>query len=128
MGPLIERLTPAGRPKPTEQELAVINQMVMAMNDPRALAACIRGLRQVTVTEAQLRANKVRTLALIGADDPLKVGVDEMAAVMSNLKVEVLEGDHMTAFRNAKFVSGLTAFLGDGAAQPAAAAAGGGGK
>jgi pimeloyl-ACP methyl ester carboxylesterase len=125
MGPLIEYLTPPGKPKPTDKELEVINQMVMAMNDRLALAACIRGLRRVSVTEGQLRANRVQALSLIGAEDPLKVGVDEMAQVMSNLRVEVLEGDHMTAFRNPKFVGGLKVFITDHAAEPAAAAGGG---
>ena len=125
ISPLIERLTPANRPKPTEEQLDQINQMVMAMNDPLALAACIRGMRMLTVTEAQLRANKVPALALIGADDPLKVGVDEMAEVMSNLRIAVLAGDHMTAFRQPKFVSDMKEFMANGAGAPAATAAGG---
>ena len=38
IGPLIE-LTPAGKPKPTEEQIAGINQMLMLTNDPKALAA-----------------------------------------------------------------------------------------
>ena len=78
IGPLIEQLTPAGRPKPTEEQLASFNQMLMLTNDPKALAACIRGMRGLAVSEAELRANKVPTLALIGEIDPLKAGVDEL--------------------------------------------------
>jgi hypothetical protein len=100
--------------------------MVMAMNDPKALAACIRGMRKLTVTEEQLRANKVPALALIGEEDPLKVGVDEMAQVMSNLSVDVLEGDHMTAFRTVEFVGGMKGFLAEHGKTPAAGAAAGG--
>ncbi len=128
--PLILLLTPPDKPKPTEEQLTAINQMVLLMNDPKALAACIRGMGNTTVTEAELKANKVPTLALIGSDDPLKVGVDELAEVMPNLKVEVIEGtDHMTAFSNPEFIDGLTAFLAAHSEKvPATVGAGGGGK
>jgi pimeloyl-ACP methyl ester carboxylesterase len=112
IGPLIDALTPAGRPKPSAEQIAGINQMVLLNNDPKALAACIRGMGRLAVTEAQLRANKVPTLALIGSDDPLKAGVDDLQKVMANLTVEVIEGaDHMTAFYNAKFIGDLRNFL-----------------
>ncbi|MGD9720743.1 MAG: alpha/beta fold hydrolase [Pirellulales bacterium] len=127
IGPLLERLTPPGQPKPDEQQIAFVNQMVMANNDPKALAACIRGMAGLTVTEAQLRSNKVPALALIGSQDPLKLGVDEMAQVMANLRVEVIENtDHMTAFSAPKFIGDLQEFLGDHSLAPVGAAAGGG--
>lgn len=126
ISPLIERLTPAGQPKPDEQQLEVINQMVMMINDPKALAACIRGMGGLVVTEGQLRANRVPTLALIGSDDPLKLGVDELAEVMSNLKVDVIENtDHMSAFGSPEFIGCLAEFLGSHAQSTAGAAAGG---
>jgi pimeloyl-ACP methyl ester carboxylesterase len=112
IGPLIERLTPADRPKPSQDQMDAINQMLMLTNDSKALAACIRGMGGLAVTEQQLRANKVPTLALIGADDPLKLGVDELAEVMPNLKVQVIAGaDHMTAFSRPEFIGGLKEFL-----------------
>jgi pimeloyl-ACP methyl ester carboxylesterase len=127
MGPLIEQLTPANRPKPNAQEIEFINQMIMTRNDPKALAACIRGLRNVTVTANQLKANQVPALCLIGSDDPLKIGVDELQPVMANLKVEVIEGaDHMTAFTSPKFIGDLEDFL--GAHSPVAAGSAAGGK
>ncbi|MEX2111920.1 MAG: alpha/beta hydrolase [Pirellulales bacterium] len=125
IGPLIDQLTPANRPKPQPQEIEFVNKMIMANNDPKALSACIRGLRSVTVTATQLESNKVPTLALIGSDDPLKVGVDELAPVMANLTVEVIDGaDHMTAFSSPKFIGDLELFL-DEHSPVAAGAAGG---
>jgi pimeloyl-ACP methyl ester carboxylesterase len=110
--PLIEVLTPPGKPKPSDEQLAAINQMVLLMNDPKALAACIRGLEGVSVTESELKANKVPVLALIGGDDPLKLGVDEMSGVMPNLKIQIIDGaDHMNAFSRPEFIDGLRAFL-----------------
>ncbi|MBI3839174.1 MAG: alpha/beta hydrolase [Planctomycetia bacterium] len=126
IGPLIVRLTPANRPQPSEEQIDAINQMLMLTNDAKALAACIRGMRGLAVTEEKLRANKVPTLALIGEIDPLKVGVDELAEVMPGLKVEVIEGaDHMTAFVRPKFINDLKDFLASHSQTPAAAAAGG---
>lgn len=124
IGPLIILLTPANKPRPTGEQIDAINSMLMLTNDSKALAACIRGMGGLTVTEAQWRANKVPTLALIGSDDPLKVGVDELAAVMPTLKVDVLEGaDHMTTFQRPQFVDDLKAFLAEHSKTPAQARA-----
>jgi pimeloyl-ACP methyl ester carboxylesterase len=124
--PLIERLTPADRPKPTDEQVNAINQMLMLTNDAQALAACIRAMPALAVTEASLRANRVPTLAIIGEKDPLKEGVDELQACMSNLKVVVIEGaDHLTTFTQPKFIGALRDFLGSHAASAAAASAGG---
>jgi pimeloyl-ACP methyl ester carboxylesterase len=110
--PLIERLTPAGRPKPTEEQLRTINEMVMFTNDPKALAAVIRGMQGLVVAEEQLRANQVPTLALIGEEDPLKEGVDALAGIMPNLEVVVIDdADHMDAPRRAEFIDQLKQFL-----------------
>ncbi len=124
VGPLIDRLTPEGQPKPDAQQIEFVNRMILSSNDPKALAACIRGLLKLTVTEKQLRANRVPTLALIGSIDPLKRGVDEMDGVMSNLRIVVIPGaDHMTAFTRARFIEELKGFL---AAEHGAATAAGG--
>lgn len=112
IGPLIIMLTPEGTPKPTQEQIAGINGMLMLTNDQKALAAVIRGMPEFAVTEEHLKANKTPTLALIGAIDPLKAGVDDMKQVMANLKVVVIEGaDHMTAFTKPEFVAELKQHL-----------------
>lgn len=119
--PLIRRLNPEGRPLPSDQELQAMNTMVMLGNDPLALAAVIRGMKQFTVTEEELRANKVPTLAVVGGDDPLRVGTDEMADIMGNLEVVIVEGeDHMTAMRHEEFRGAIEDFLKRHATQQAA--------
>jgi pimeloyl-ACP methyl ester carboxylesterase len=126
IGPLIEQLAPADRPKPTAEQIAAINQMLMLTNDAKALAACIRGIHGLAVTEDSLRANQVPTLCIIGEKDPLKAGVDELAGCMSNVKVVVVPGaDHMTCFTQPKFVNELKAFLEAQSPMPATAGAGG---
>lgn len=130
LAPLIERLTPEGQPKPSEDQIQAMNSLVLLMNDPKALAAVARGMKGLTVEEAQIKANKAPVLALIGEIDPLKAGVDELEKVMPNLEVVVIEkADHMNAFGNPKFIETLTRFLGEhsqGAADKKPAAAGAG--
>jgi pimeloyl-ACP methyl ester carboxylesterase len=125
IGPLIEHLTPANRPKPTDEQIKAINQMLLLTNDAKALAACMRGMKGIAVTEEQLRASKVPTLCIIGSDDPLKVGVDDLAKVKPDITVKVIENtDHMTAFRSPEFVDDLLAFLGAHLQAKSTAAAG----
>ena len=112
MGLLIEGLTPPGRPKPTKEQIEAINTMLTLMNDTKALAAVARGFGELAVAEEKLKGNRVPTLALIGSDDPLKRGVDEIATLMKNLEVVVIDDtDHLTAFSSPDFVKGLRGFL-----------------
>jgi len=80
--------------------------------DAKYLAACARGIPKLTVTEEQLRANKVPTLAIVGDKDLLKVTVDDLQKVMSNLKVELVPGtEHESTLRAQEFVSGISKFI-----------------
>jgi pimeloyl-ACP methyl ester carboxylesterase len=112
MGPLIEALTPPGRPKPTAEQIEAINTMLTLMNDTKALAAVLRGFKELGVADEKLKSNRVPTLALIGADDPLKPGVDALNGKLTNLEVVVIKDtDHMTAFASPVFSKSLLAFL-----------------
>jgi pimeloyl-ACP methyl ester carboxylesterase len=112
IGPLIEALTPPGKPKPSAEQVKAINKFFLAFNDPKALAAVARGWKGLTVSDKQLKANRVPVLALIGADDPLKKGVDELRGRLADLKEVVIPGaDHITAYTRAEFVQALRSFL-----------------
>jgi pimeloyl-ACP methyl ester carboxylesterase len=94
------------------QQLELLNKMFLALNDPLAVAAVVRGEMDLQASEAKLRANKVPALALIGEFDPRKSDVDALAGLMPSLKVVVIPAaNHMTAFRNAEFLKSLKAFL-----------------
>ena len=111
MGPLLVALTPPGRPKPSDEEINRISRMLVRGNG-KALAAVIRGFKELAVTDEQLKANKVPTLALIGEIDPIKKSVDENNDRMAHLEVVVIPGgDHITAFTSPKFLKALTKFL-----------------
>jgi pimeloyl-ACP methyl ester carboxylesterase len=114
LAPLIVRLTPPGKPKPTEAEIKTINAIILANNDPKALAAVARNFKELAVSWDKLEANKVPTLALIGEQDPLKKGVDELKGRMANLTLVVVkDADHRSAFARPEFVRALRGFLGD---------------
>jgi len=125
IAPLMKALTPPGSVPPTEEQIKSRNQMIMFANDPKALAACMRGMLKLQVTREQLVNNKVPVLAIVGDKDPLKKGVDAMDGVMSNLKVVIVKGgDHLSTFRSAQFQQTLNDFLAAHSRHPATASAG----
>jgi pimeloyl-ACP methyl ester carboxylesterase len=112
LGLMITRLTPPGQPPPTEEQIKFINATLLASNDPKALAAVARGFKELMVPWDKLEANQVPTLALIGEQDPLKKGVDELKGKMANLTITVIkEADHRTAFGRPEFIKALQEFL-----------------
>lgn len=120
--PLLVALTPEGRLQPNQEQLELTNRMVLAMNDPKALAAVARGMPGLSVKQEQLKANEVPVLALIGDIDPLKAGVEELSEVMLNLEVVVIEkADHMTAFNSPVFIESLQEFLAEHSLETVAA-------
>jgi pimeloyl-ACP methyl ester carboxylesterase len=117
--PLIDILTPKGKPKPSEDQIKTINQFFMAINDNKALAAVVRGWMDLAVTDAELQANRVPTLAVIGELDPLKTGVDDLRGRLANAKTVVIaDADHMTAFTRPEFLDSLKTFLEKHSARP----------
>jgi pimeloyl-ACP methyl ester carboxylesterase len=111
--PLVKALTPAGQPAPNEEQMKAIDTYLTAKNDVKALAAVLRGFKDLTVKDEQLKTNKVPALALVGSLDPLKAGVDAMKGTTANLRVVVIDGaDHITAFSRPEFVKELQGFLG----------------
>ncbi len=111
--PLIELLTPADRPKPTEDQLKATNAMLASTNDVLALAGVMRGMSELTVTPEQLKKNAVPVLGLVGEIDPLRVTTLAMRAAMSNVTdVVILDGaDHISAISHPGFTKAIQEFL-----------------
>jgi pimeloyl-ACP methyl ester carboxylesterase len=129
IAPLIEALTPAGKPKPSPEQVKAVNQVFVALNDTKALAAVVRGWMDLAVSDAELKANRVPTLALIGEIDPLKTGVDDLQGRLANAKTVVINGaDHITAFTRPEFLQTLKAFLEKHSGQQPRAGRGGAGR
>ncbi len=80
-------------------------------SDRRALAACIRGSRQV-LTRDQAAAIQTPALVAVGSNDPIAGSADELAAVLPNAKALHIPGrDHMLAVGDKVFKAGVLEFL-----------------
>jgi pimeloyl-ACP methyl ester carboxylesterase len=112
IGPLLRALNPTEGPPMSDEQIATLNNLVVAANDSLALAAAIRGMERLQVTAEELGVNEVPTLAVIGSRDPLKAGVDAMIGVMANLEVEVIDGaDHLSAVQSSELAEAIRAFF-----------------
>jgi pimeloyl-ACP methyl ester carboxylesterase len=84
-------------------------------SDRRALAACIRGSRQV-LTREQAASIQTPTLIAVGTKDPIAGSADELAAIMPRAKALPIPGrDHMLAVGDKVFKAGVLQFLQDNA-------------
>ncbi len=122
LGALLVRTQPASDVKRTSEEINGEAQSMLAQ-DRKARAACLRGIPQLIISEEQLKRITLPAIAIVGSVDPWKVTVDEMAKVMPNLKVHVIEGtNHETCPGSPKFVEEIMTFVGAHAMKPVAGA------
>jgi pimeloyl-ACP methyl ester carboxylesterase len=122
IGLLLTRLTPDGRPKPTPEQLRFSRLVLNAFADQKALASVARSLKELAISEPTWKSFKTPTLAIVGALDPLKKGVDNLKGVLPQMEIVVIEGaDHMNAFAQPEFVASLKAFLARNSQVPRAA-------
>lgn len=83
-------------------------------NDPRALAAVLRGDSALrTVTEQQLRAITIPMLAVVGeADEFARADVERMAGVLTRLEVTIVPGaNHLSVPAHPLFRHAVMRFL-----------------
>ena len=110
-GPLRQRLGIADRPLTLWKKIE-IKASLTYFNDPLALAAVARGSQQLTLTEAELRANTVPTLTIIGSKDGLLPDAQALHARMANHELVVVAGkNHMNTVTTDEFLKALRAFL-----------------
>lgn len=111
--PLLLSLTPPGAPPPTKQQIQQLNAMMLNLgNDPKALAAVARGMRQFTITEEEFKQCRVPMQFIVGTKDPLNVGLQEAKALRPDIRVVLLEGaNHMDAFQKPEFLQRVREFL-----------------
>jgi pimeloyl-ACP methyl ester carboxylesterase len=80
-------------------------------SDRRALAACIRGSRQV-ITRGQAASIETPTLIAVGTNDPIAGSAEGLAAVLPHAKALPIPGrDHMLAVGDKVFKAGVLEFL-----------------
>ena len=114
IGPLTISLTPKNQPQPTPEAIKAHDQKLLSVNDAKALAAMIRGAGRpdTRITEKQVQDIRVPIEAIIGADDPLKFGVDRLKQLLPATKVIVIDNaHHLNVYTRPEFVSALKQFL-----------------
>jgi pimeloyl-ACP methyl ester carboxylesterase len=89
-----------------------VRVMTGCLNDGRALAAMVRGIRGLTVEREAVGRISVPVCSIVGTLDPMKAGVDAMVGVVPDHTVVFLEGaDHLQAPRSAELAKALREFL-----------------
>jgi pimeloyl-ACP methyl ester carboxylesterase len=104
--------TPEGHPGMTPAQAAEISHYVLRGKDIAALVACGRAMSGLGVTDAQLAANRVPALGLIGTLDDGLSHLSQVAQRMPGLTIELIEGgDHVTTPAHPKFLRAIERFL-----------------
>jgi pimeloyl-ACP methyl ester carboxylesterase len=89
---LIVSTAATDEPPPGEEAIRARSREIAGSNDVRAHAALMRARRALLVTDAEIAAVRVPTLAVVGAADPAVPRVEAMGNVWPGLRVEVVPG------------------------------------
>lgn len=117
LGSYIIAVTPAGRPKPTEEQAKAIAKFLYGNKDVKAFAAAGRSFGDLAVTGEQLKKCQAPILFIHGGNesDHVKKRVAAVRKLLGRGEVMVVEGgDHMTTLIKPEFASTITEFLRSG--------------
>ena len=89
---LIVSTAPSDEPPPSEESIARRSREISRESDLRAHAALMRARRALLVSDAEIAAVRVPSLAVVGAADPALPRVEAMRRVWPGLRVEVVPG------------------------------------
>lgn len=89
---LIVSTAPTDEPAPSEQWILQRSKELAETSDRFAHAALMRARRALLVSDAEIAAIQVPTLAVVGGADPARPRVEAMRKVWLGLKVEVVPG------------------------------------
>ena len=89
---LIVSTAPTDEPPPSEEAIRARSREIAASSDLRAHAALMRARRALLVSDAEIAAVRVPTLAVVGAADPALPRVRAMSKRWPGLEVEVVPG------------------------------------
>jgi len=72
IAPVLKSMTPEGEAPPSEEQIAQMNAALASYNDLKAVAACLRNMGSLSISEEQLRLIRVPCLFLFGSQDDNK--------------------------------------------------------
>lgn len=89
---LIVSTAATDEPRPGEEAIQARSREIAGSNDVRAHAALMRARRALLVSDAEIAAVRVPTLALVGGADPALLRVQAMREFWQDLHVQVVPG------------------------------------
>jgi pimeloyl-ACP methyl ester carboxylesterase len=110
---LIVSTAPTDEPPPDEAAIRARSRGIALTNDVHAHAALMRARRALLVTDAEIAAVRVPSLAVVGAADPALTRIKAMQALWPALELEIVPGAaHPTVHerglpRRAEFVAAI---------------------
>ena len=114
---LVLSTAPADGPPLSHEEIEERSRAIARHNDPRALAAVTRNLRGLAVTDAEMAAVRVPTLAVVGSLDAQAAHVRELKTVMSAMTVVIVENavhdpeEEQGVLRKPELVDAIRSFI-----------------
>jgi pimeloyl-ACP methyl ester carboxylesterase len=114
LGSYIISITPASKPKPTEEQARAIAKFLYDGKDVKAFAVAGRSFGKLEVTEEQLKKCKAPILFIHGGNesDHVKNRVAAVRKLLDRGEVKIVEGgDHMTTLTKPEFGSAIIEFL-----------------
>lgn len=110
--PLFRALHPADAGPINETAIAAASKMALLINDPVALACVAKGMKQLKLSEEDVKRITAPTLCIVGERDPLAESVRIMDGMRSNLKMHYIKrAHHMNAFELPEFRDTILSFL-----------------
>lgn len=111
MRPLLERLAPKDGSM-GQFTKATLDTMVSLINDTNALHDCALAIPRLCVCEADLRANQVPVLTIIGTNDPFLADAKLLHETMPNHQLTIVQGaDHFYVASTPEYQTTLINFL-----------------
>ena len=89
---LIVSTAATDEPRPSEEAIHARSREIAGSNDVHAHAALMRARRALLVSDAEIAAVRVPTLALVGGADPALLRVQAMREFWQDLHVQVVPG------------------------------------
>lgn len=114
LGSYIMAVTPADKPKPTEEQANAIAKFMYGGKDVKAFALAGRSFKDLEVTVEQLQKCTAPTLFIHGGNesDHVKNRVAKVRKLLGRGEVKIVEGgDHMTTLAKPEFGATLVEFL-----------------
>jgi pimeloyl-ACP methyl ester carboxylesterase len=114
LGEYVRAITPADRPKPTEEQARAIAKLMYGNKDVKALAAAGRGFKRLAVTPEELKKCDAPILFIHGENesDHVKNKIASARTALGRGEVRIIAGgDHMTTLGKPEFSAALIGFL-----------------